>query len=61
MTEPTHVWYWRAWPKSSWGSRDERKGQACRVLAVGRRNSALVEMADGTRYITSRYAVRRTR
>ncbi|MGH7943652.1 MAG: hypothetical protein ACREH8_20660 [Opitutaceae bacterium] len=37
----------------------ERKGQHCRVLARGNLNSCLVEFADGTRVVTSRYAVRK--
>jgi hypothetical protein len=47
------VWYWRP----IMGSRD-RKGMRCRVLKYGRLNSALVEMEDGEKVITSRYAVR---
>ena len=35
-----------------------RKGQRCRVLASGGRNSILVEFADGVQAITSRYFVR---
>lgn len=49
-----HVWYWRKY-------LPERKGQPCRLLAVGALNSAMVEFADGYRVITSRYAVRRAR
>jgi hypothetical protein len=49
-----HVWHWRA-------RLPERKGQACRVLVRGGRNSVLVEFADGLRVVTSRHAVRRTR
>ena len=37
----------------------ERFGQACRIVAVGRRNSVLVEFGDGTKYITIRYFVRK--
>lgn len=37
----------------------ERFGQHCRVLATGRMNSVLVEFADGTQVITSRYFVRK--
>lgn len=36
-----------------------RKGEACRVLARGRMNSALVEFEDGEQYIVSRNALRR--
>lgn len=48
----THRWVWRKW-------LPERHGQACRILATGRMNAALVEFHDGFRVITSRYAVRR--
>lgn len=48
----THRWYWKRY-------LPERNGQLCRVLAVGRMNSALVEFEDGYRVITSRYAVRK--
>ena len=48
----THVWWWRKW-------LGERKGQPCRVLARGKMNAILVQFTDGTRVITSRYAVRR--
>ena len=48
----TQRWHWRKW-------MPERHGQLCRVLAVGRMNSALVEFEDGTKVVTSRYAVRK--
>ena len=35
-----------------------RKGQVCRVLARGRKNSVLVEFRDGFKVVTSRYAIR---
>ena len=47
----THVWWWRC-------RLAERKGQGCRVLARGGRNSIMVEFGDGYRVVTSRYAVR---
>ena len=47
----THRWHWHKW-------LPERHGQLCRVLATGRMNSALVEFEDGTKVVTSRYAVR---
>jgi hypothetical protein len=50
-----HVWYWRA----NWMRRIERKGERCRVLVRGAKNSVLVEFEDGFRVVTSRYAVRR--
>jgi len=46
-----HVWWWRS-------KLPERKGQACRVLVRGRLHSVLVEFEDGTRVVTSRYAIR---
>lgn len=49
-----HVWYWRDRPTYS-----NRKGQRCRVLVRGGKNSVLVEFEDGFRVVTSRYAVRR--
>jgi len=48
----THYWRVRA-------RLPERFGQRCRVLAVGRLNSALVEFEDGWRVVTCRYYVRR--
>lgn len=50
----THIWYWRKW-------LPERKGQPCRIVAVGRLNAALVEFDDGYRVITNRRAVRRVK
>jgi len=47
-----HVWFWRS-------RLPDRKGEPCRVLARGRMNSVLVEFGDGTRVVTSRWAVRR--
>lgn len=46
------VWFWRKWLPA-------RKGQRCRILAVGSLNSAMVEFEDGYVVITSRYAVRK--
>jgi hypothetical protein len=48
----THVWRIKT-------RLPERKGQACRVLARGKLNTCLVEFADGTRVVTSRWAVRK--
>ena len=39
----------------------ERKGQPCRIVTRGRMNSICVEFEDGSRVITSRYAVRKRR
>lgn len=48
----THTWRIRKY-------LPERFGQRCRVLAVGKRNSALVEFEDGWKVLTIRYFVRR--
>jgi hypothetical protein len=48
----THTWRWKK-------RLPERFGQLCRVLATGRLNSVLVEFENGTKVITSRYAVRK--
>jgi hypothetical protein len=37
----------------------ERKGERCRVIARGKLNSCLVEFADGTRVVTSRWSLRK--
>lgn len=37
----------------------DRHGNPCRILARGKMNSILVEFADGSQHIVSRYAVRR--
>ena len=39
--------------------RQGRKGQACKVLARGTKNSRLVEFEDGYRMVTSGYAIKR--
>lgn len=51
------IWFWRSKPFP--GRTVDRKGDRCRVLAKGSRNSVLVEFEDGFRVVTSRYAVRR--
>lgn len=48
----THVYRWRKW-------RPDWHGRPCRVVARGSLNSVLIEFADGTRAVTSRFAVRR--
>lgn len=50
-----YVWFW----KQSWMRPIDRKGQRCRILVRGRKNSVLVEFEDGFQVVTSRYAVRR--
>lgn len=53
-----HVWWWL--PGGPW-DRPDYKGRRCRVLARGKRNSILVELDDGHRVVTSRWAVRRAK
>ena len=48
-------WFW----KRSFMRPIDRKGQACRVLVRGGRNSALIEFEDGFRMIASRNGLRR--
>lgn len=48
----THFYRWAKY-------RPDWKGRACRVLARGRMNSALIEFTDGERAVVSRFAVRR--
>jgi hypothetical protein len=60
----THVWRWRRYrptplPQLAAHPLAARAGTACRLVTVGRLNSALVEFPDGLRVVTSRYAVRR--
>ena len=49
-----HVWHWRKSPMRPL----DRKGQACRILVAGGRNSLLVEFEDGFKVVASRHAVR---
>jgi len=48
------IWHWRTRPIGN-----PRKGQRCRVLVRGGKNSVLVEFPDGYTVITSRHAVRK--
>lgn len=53
------IWFWKPQP---WPWRVvNRKGQRCRIVAVGAKNSALIEFEDGYKVITSRYAARKSR
>ena len=54
MIEYPYVWFWRK-------RLPERKGQRCRVLVRGKKNSIAVEFEDGYRVVTSRFAVRKVR
>jgi hypothetical protein len=55
----THTWAWAKYPIDSWTLAGCRKGQRCKLLSTGARNSVLVEFEDGSRYVTSRYGLRR--
>ena len=52
MDTATHVWRIKT-------RLPERTGESCRILARGRLNSCLVQFGDGTRVVTSRWAVRK--
>ena len=49
-----HEWYWRK-------KLPERKGEKCQVLVRGKNNSVLVRFKDGTKVVTSRFAVRKVK
>lgn len=49
-----YVWAWRSRPVDH-----DRRGERCRVVCRGTMNSALVEFADGARFVTSRNGLRR--
>ena len=53
MSDFPCVWFWH--PRMG---EKNRKGLRCRVLVHGGRNSVLVELEDGEKVVTSRYAVR---
>lgn len=45
----------------AWGNNQVRKkykGQLCKVLAYGSKNSVLIEFKNGDRLLTSRFAIR---
>jgi hypothetical protein len=46
------VWHWRKF-------LGERKGQLCRIVARGSMNAALIEFSDGSRVVSSRWAIRK--
>jgi len=48
-----------AWGAGKIGRMPGRKGQRCRVLARGTRNSCLIEFEDGAQFVTSRNGLRR--
>ncbi len=56
-----HEWFWRVRPLGHAHGLFTmlRKGQRCRVLRRGAKDTILVEFSDGYKLTTSRYAVRR--
>mgnify|MGYP000933829579 CR=1 FL=1 len=50
-----YIWAWK--PQLPGGM--DRKGQRCRVLVRGGRNSALIQFEDGARYVVSRNGLRK--
>jgi len=60
-------WGWAKVPRSSWPAtkkeiRDHqasRKGERCKLLAVGGRDSALIRFEDGYTVITDRKGLRK--
>ena len=55
MKDFPYIW---AWGPGKVGRLPGRKGQRCRVLIRGKRNSCLIEFEDGFRAITSRSEIR---
>ena len=46
----------------SWGNNPKRatlKNRLCRIIAAGKKNSVMIEFADGQREIVSRRALRK--
>jgi len=48
----SHYWRVKRW-------LPERYGQHCKIIATGTMNSVMVEFADGMRYVTCRYFIRK--
>lgn len=61
MKEYPYVWAWNKWPATEWGTPGSRKGQRCRVVVRGGKNSALLEFEDGHLVVTSRNGLRRAK
>lgn len=61
MTGDWYRWVWGKWPRDSWDSENSasRKGQRCKLLAVGEMNAVVVEFEDGERFVTSRMGLRK--
>ena len=54
---------YQGWYIYMWGNNSVRakfKGRRCRLIAVGRMNSCLLEFENGERLLTSRNAIRKT-
>jgi len=58
MTKMAYIW---AWGPGKVERLPGRKGQRCRVLVRGSRNSCLIEFEDGFRVVTSRNGLRKAR
>jgi hypothetical protein len=57
-----YVWAWSQpapWNRRAGYLDRDRKGERCRVVCRGTKNSALVEFEDGYRTVTSRNGLRR--
>jgi hypothetical protein len=52
------IYEW-SWGPGKIGRMPGRKGQRCRVLVRGSRNSCLIEFEDGAQFVTSRNGLRR--
>ncbi len=52
---------WKRWPTERWGEPGTRQGQRCRLLAVGAKDTALVQFEDGRLYRTDRKGLRKER
>lgn len=54
MSQPEfkYIWYWRK-------RLGEYKGRPCRLLAVGKLNSVLIEFKDGRKFVTDRRGLRK--
>lgn len=51
-----HIWFWK-YQGPPWRVVD-RKGQRCRILVRGSKNSVLVEFEDGFKVVCAKWAVR---
>jgi hypothetical protein len=51
-----HIWYWK-YRGPPWRVIN-RKGERCRILVRGSKNSVLVEFEDGFKVVCAKWAVR---